>query len=678
MFEPLGALLELVLLPGPSTHGRCRPSRCLAADGCSGTGAPRINKPLLALTPRRHPGHPLALDPRRVSPLFPRPGFGLMCDTPPDYSPAEATPLAPSAGLPLPSPPSLHSSPALPGGSVPATDVASATSRQAAAPTTPPWLLGNDAPSPQACPSTDACPVCLCEFPSHAHGPETPFLWPGCGHALHLGCVAHLVANLRELRCPTCRAPWPPSAAEAFTGACRTHGVPAPQPAPDHDTTSRQYHEAIAPRPPAHILPFCCPRLFLADSAHAASDAAWQELPDRHMHWAPVHSRQTGCWAPEWVCMRCNSSVDEHHPLLQGVPTPPTCPTHGPRRLAIDLREFSRGWVCCRGSPPEVLPCPGQRLPLPDTPHATPADPPAPAGSSAGPTDAAAASAPNDAAWYHQGPPRGLNNGRTHSWLFVPLLHAAVGRLHPAAVAAWQAHAVYAPLWQRALDALRQAPPVQPAALVHALHTLQQLATEEGRALPVPEAQLLLTVAAETNALPSNTLVHLLWAWHLVTPPDGYIPATVQEALLHVFMGEQAASALLRDVTALHRDGLPAAGDAAPPPQVPVCHPAAARGEPLAEPAAPPPGPPDDSSTSSSSSSSRSTSPASGSERPVPAHASPVVPDRTRAASPQQAAAPDAAPPKHSRTSICQGWNCRVLAYTMHSLPWTATMLQTL
>ena len=220
---------------------------------------------------------------------------------------------------------------------------ASASSRQAAAPTTPPWLLGNDAPSPQACPSTDACPVCLCEFPSHAHGPETPFLWPGCGHALHLGCVAHLVANVRELRCPTCRAPWPPSAAEAFTGACHTHGVPAPQPAPDHDTTSRRYHEAVAPRPPAHILPFCCPRLFLADSAH--EDAAWQELPDRHMHWVPVHSRQTGRWAPEWVCMRCSSSVDECHPLLQGVPIPPTCPTHGPRRLAIDLREFSRGWA---------------------------------------------------------------------------------------------------------------------------------------------------------------------------------------------------------------------------------------------------------------------------------------------------------------------------------------------
>ena len=117
-----------------------------------------------------------------------------------------------------------------------------------------------------ACPSTDACPVCLCEFPSHAHGPESPFHWPSCCHALHLGCVAHLVANVRELRGPTCRAPWPPQAADAFTTACHTHGVQAPQPAPDHDTTSHQYHEALAPRPPVHILPFCCPRLMLVDS----------------------------------------------------------------------------------------------------------------------------------------------------------------------------------------------------------------------------------------------------------------------------------------------------------------------------------------------------------------------------------------------------------------------------
>ena len=346
--------------------------------------------------------------------------------------------------------------------------------------------------------------------PSHSRGPETPFHCPHCGHALHLACVAHLVANVRDLRCPTCRARWPPEAANAFTTACHAHGVEAPQPAPDHDTTSRQCHNSMAPRPPSHILPFCCPRLFLADSAHATSDAAWQELPDRHMHWAPIHSRQSGRWRPEWVCMRCNATFDEDHPLLQHVPEPPTCPAHRPRRLAPDLCEFSRGWVCCRGSPPEVLPCPGERVPLPD-----PLQPPLVGGAPEQP--ALVSTAPStEAAWFNQGPPDNLAAGNTNSWLLVPLLHAAVGRLQHSVLAAWEAHVHYALLWRGALGTLRQAPPVAPAALVHALHTLQQLVAQEGRA----EAELLLTLAAEANLLPDNTSVHLLWAWQIVTHPS--------------------------------------------------------------------------------------------------------------------------------------------------------------
>ena len=73
-----------------------------------------------------------------------------------------------------------------------------------------------------------------------------------------------------------------------------------------------------------------------------------------------------------------------------------------PRRLALDLRENSRGWVCCRGSPPQVLSCPGQRVPLPEAPPpATPPDagPPAAPAEPAGTTPLAA-----DAAWYNQPP----------------------------------------------------------------------------------------------------------------------------------------------------------------------------------------------------------------------------------------------------------------------------------
>ena len=163
--------------------------------------------------------------------------------------------------------------------------------------------------------------------------------------------------------------------------------------------------------------------------------------------------------------MRCNSTVDEHHPLLQAVPEPPECPAHGPRRLAVDMCERSRGWVCCRGSPPQVLPCPGQRLPMLEVPHAAPP---------AAPTTAEAL--PADSAWFCQGPPDTRALQRTHSWLFVPLLHAAVGRFDPTPLARWEAHPLYGRLWQHSLALLRQAPPVEPQALVHALHTVGERA----------------------------------------------------------------------------------------------------------------------------------------------------------------------------------------------------------
>ena len=69
---------------------------------------------------------------------------------------------------------------------------------------------------------------------------------------------------------------------------------------------------------------------------------------------------------------------------------------------------------------------------------------------------------------------------------------------------------------------------------------------------------MLLALAAESNALPHNTLVHLPWAWRLAALPDAYIPAMVQEALLLV-MGEREASALLRAVVALTHPGQPQA-----------------------------------------------------------------------------------------------------------------------
>ena len=72
---------------------------------------------------------------------------------------------------------------------------------------------------------------------------------------------------------------------------------------------------------------------------------------------APVHRRADNVRMPEWICLRCNTTVDGSHHLLQNIPDRPVCPTHGPRLLGLDLREGSRGWVCARGSPPQILQC---------------------------------------------------------------------------------------------------------------------------------------------------------------------------------------------------------------------------------------------------------------------------------------------------------------------------------
>ena len=58
------------------------------------------------------------------------------------------------------------------------------------------------------------------------------------------------------------------------------------------------------PLPRPDILPLCCHRLILRGPTHPEANAAWQELPDRHMDWAPVRSNT---WLREWVCLRCNT-----------------------------------------------------------------------------------------------------------------------------------------------------------------------------------------------------------------------------------------------------------------------------------------------------------------------------------------------------------------------------------
>ena len=130
---------------------------------------------------------------------------------------------------------------------------AGATTPAAPAASTPPpdavhtpWLLGPDAPCPPEQPSAHAFAI----YRRAWLVPEALFPWPICQHRMHLGCVAHLVANVRDLRCPSCRAGRPACGAAAFRAACPSR--PA-CPAPDHDTTSRQHHSLLRGiLPPAH------------------------------------------------------------------------------------------------------------------------------------------------------------------------------------------------------------------------------------------------------------------------------------------------------------------------------------------------------------------------------------------------------------------------------------------
>ena len=62
------------------------------------------------------------------------------------------------------------------------------------------------------------------------------------------------------------------------------------------------------------------------------NDSGWEELPDRNMEWAPTYSRHNGQWSTEWVCLRCNASLDRGHDMFRDVPAPPfaqpTAPAH--------------------------------------------------------------------------------------------------------------------------------------------------------------------------------------------------------------------------------------------------------------------------------------------------------------------------------------------------------------
>ena len=205
--------------------------------------------------------------------------------------------------------------------------------------------------------------MCLCSMHAAARGPESVYVWPSCGHTLHLGCVAHMRVNQAWVSCPICRSGWSEVAERQLTQMCRQEAVPVPEAAADYDTNSVQI--PAEPPAPAGVVALCCHHLALIDGSRAQSEDAWVALPTRLMTWAPVRDRSTGEWQPEWTCLRCNAWVTSEHPMLQQVPAVPCCAAHGPRTLALDIAHGQRGWVCCQGYPPDILPCAGAQLPMP-------------------------------------------------------------------------------------------------------------------------------------------------------------------------------------------------------------------------------------------------------------------------------------------------------------------------
>eukprot|EP00438_Fugacium_kawagutii_P009329 Skav234547 [mRNA] locus=scaffold2556:285047:286573:- [translate_table: standard] len=384
------------------------------------------------------------------------------------------------------------------------------------APTTPPHLRHASNQQPPAHAEDEACPICLMAIHPANTGPTSCLHWPHCGHAIHTGCAAHLVVEQPRPPCPTCRQPWVDTSEAIFEAQCRAEGVTLPEPLPFVDT------RGSSPTPPAapqDVLPLCCHRLFLRDPEHPETNDAWQELPDRHMEWAPSHQPHNNTWLPEWICLRCNASFSLAHPLRQELPERPRCAQHGLRTLAVDVPRYERGWICCR-VPSLIHPCPAEQVPNPtSTDVATDA------------TRAMPRHAPHHLPPDHQ-------PGPTNSWLFVPLLLAATRQLDTTVLQRWNAQPLGLTHWQPLVQQLQRAPAVHWQHLHGILAALQGMSHQ----LPLSERRVLQQLYDAGSRQPTGTQVHLGWAVEQVMLPNGYIPATAQEALLQAYLGDHGAS----------------------------------------------------------------------------------------------------------------------------------------
>ncbi|CAE7215607.1 unnamed protein product, partial [Symbiodinium sp. CCMP2456] len=168
-----------------------------------------------------------------------------------------------------------------------------------------------------------------------------------------------------------------------------------------------------------------------------------------------------------------------------------------------------------------------------------------------------------------------LSASPTHSWIFVPLLHAAVGRLHPDALQAWESSPRYGALWSRVLANLRLAGSVPPASIVHALHVSSFPPMKVGhparRTSAPPSLCHLLALSHIQSLAAAATSVESERAWKLwlflprmllFRPPAApRIPAAVLRARISAFQSGDWASLLPEASTA----SPPARGSASEP-----------------------------------------------------------------------------------------------------------------
>ena len=108
-----------------------------------------------------------------------------------------------------------------------------------------------------------------------------------------------------------------------------------------------------------------------------------------------------------------------------------------------------------------------------------------------------------------------------------------------------ETHAFLGVAWRQALQHLQCAPPIPVETTLRVLEVQQAAAVAEGRELTAPEIALPRVLQQASAYLPASASVFLTWAVERCTTPEGYIPATAQETLLLLFLGEGRAAQLV-------------------------------------------------------------------------------------------------------------------------------------